>query len=79
MPLSVNRWLEARLSFRMIKQAYANTAMSNSTVFEWHKLFWEKMELVEEDERAGCPSTSLVCDIIERSSELWSSVVNSSD
>ncbi|XP_011882500.1 PREDICTED: putative uncharacterized protein FLJ37770 [Vollenhovia emeryi] len=40
----------------MIKDA----VMSRSTVFEWHKLFREGRELVEDDQRVGRPSTSRI-------------------
>nr|CAH7720081.1 unnamed protein product [Callosobruchus chinensis] len=44
----------------MLKDAYGDAAMSRSTVFEWHKLFREGRELVEDDQRAGRPSTSRI-------------------
>jgi len=43
---------------QMLDQAYKEDAMSRSSVFEWHKLFREGRELVEDDHRAGRPSTS---------------------
>lgn len=44
----------------MIKDDYRNAAISRSTIFEWHKLFWEGRELVEDDQRVGRPSTSRI-------------------
>ena len=42
----------------MIKSAYGDDAMGQSSVFEWHKLFREGREQVEDDQRSGRPSTS---------------------
>lgn len=47
-------------TLEMIKDAFKDAAMSRSTVFEWHKLFREGRELVEDDQRAGRPSTSRI-------------------
>lgn len=47
-------------SFGMIEEAIGDAALSCSIVFDWHKLFWEERELVEGDERSGCPSTSRI-------------------
>lgn len=44
----------------MIKDAYGNAALNRSTVFEWHKLFREGRELVEDNQRAGRSSTSRI-------------------
>nr|XP_027306070.1 protein GVQW3 [Anas platyrhynchos] len=41
----------------VIKEAYGDAAMGRSGVFEWHKLFREGRERVEDDDRSGCPST----------------------
>ena len=43
---------------QMLGQAYKEDAMSRSSVFEWHKLFREGRELVEDDHRTGRPSSS---------------------
>ena len=42
----------------MIKRAYGDDAMGRSSVFEWHKLFREGREQVEDDQRSGRPSTN---------------------
>uniref|UniRef100_A0A8B9ZUC3 Transposase n=1 Tax=Anas zonorhyncha TaxID=75864 RepID=A0A8B9ZUC3_9AVES len=42
----------------MIKEAYGDAAMGRSCVCEWHKLFREGRERVEDDDRSGHPSTS---------------------
>lgn len=42
----------------MIKTAYGDNAIGRSSVFEWHKLFREGREEVEDAARSGRPSTS---------------------
>ena len=42
----------------MIKSAYGDDAMGRPGVFEWHKLFLERREQVEDDQRSARPSTS---------------------
>ena len=42
----------------MIKSAYGVDAMGRLSVFEWHKLFREGREQVEDDKRSGRPSSS---------------------
>ncbi|KAJ8950985.1 hypothetical protein NQ318_006369 [Aromia moschata] len=41
----------------MIKSAYEDDTMDRSSVFEWHKLFRQGREKVEDDQRSGQPST----------------------
>lgn len=45
-------------TFKMIKEAYKEDAMSRAMVFMWHKRFKDGREDVEDDERSGRPSTS---------------------
>jgi transposase len=45
-------------AFEMLKSAYGEECLSRSSVFEWHKRFKEGRELLQDDERKGCPSTS---------------------
>jgi transposase len=40
----------------IFSEAYEGEAMEKSTVFEWHKLFKEGSENVEDDARSGRPS-----------------------
>ena len=42
----------------MIKSAYGDDAMDQSSVSEWHILFREGREQIEDDEPSGRPSTS---------------------
>ena len=41
-------------TFKLIKQAYGDDALSCTGVFEWHKIFKEVRELVE-DRSNRCP------------------------
>ena len=43
-------------TFQLIKQAYGDDALSRTRVFEWHKMFKEGRELVENDHRVGRPT-----------------------
>ncbi|CAI6344606.1 unnamed protein product [Macrosiphum euphorbiae] len=45
-------------TFEMIKKAFEDEAMSRSKTFEWHKRFIEGREDINDDSRAGRPSTS---------------------
>uniref|UniRef100_A0A8C3CRQ0 Mos1 transposase HTH domain-containing protein n=1 Tax=Cairina moschata TaxID=8855 RepID=A0A8C3CRQ0_CAIMO len=50
----------------MIKEAYGDAAMGRLGVFEWHKLFREGRERVEDDDRSGRPSTSKTNENVSR-------------
>ena len=50
----------------MIKEAYSDAAMGRSGVFEWHKLFRDGRERVEDDDRSGRPSTSKTNENVSR-------------
>jgi [histone H3]-lysine36 N-dimethyltransferase SETMAR len=56
----------ATQTYEMIKEAYGDAAASRSTVFEWHKLFREGRDLVEDDHRVGRPSTSRTDDSVAK-------------
>ncbi|XP_014487170.1 PREDICTED: putative uncharacterized protein FLJ37770 isoform X2 [Dinoponera quadriceps] len=45
-------------TFNMIRKAYKNEAMSRTRVFEWHKKFKDGREDVEDEERAGRPTST---------------------
>ena len=45
-------------TFEMIKKAFEDEAMSRSKTFKWHKRFIEGREDINDDSRAGRPSTS---------------------
>ncbi|XP_075526924.1 protein GVQW3-like [Dermacentor variabilis] len=57
----------------MIKEANGDAAMGRSGVFEWHKLFREGRERVEDDDRCGCPSTSKTNENVSREKNLLNS------
>ena len=45
-------------TFEMLKKAFGDETLSRATVFNWHRLFKENRELVEDDYRSGRPTTS---------------------
>jgi hypothetical protein len=49
---------------------YGDNIMSRTKVFEWHKLFVEGWEEVEDDECLGCPATSKTDENVEKISEI---------
>jgi len=57
----------------MIKEAYGDAAASRSTEFEWHKLFREGRDLVEDDHCVDRPSTSRTDDYVAKVKALLNS------
>ncbi|XP_072143940.1 protein GVQW3-like [Dermacentor andersoni] len=57
----------------MIKEACGYAAMGRSGVFEWHKLFREGRERVEDDDSSGRPSTSKTNENVSQVKNLWNS------
>ncbi|UYV70068.1 hypothetical protein LAZ67_7001698 [Cordylochernes scorpioides] len=45
-------------AFRMLTVAYGEATLDRSNVYRWYKMFSEGREDVNNEERAGCPSTS---------------------
>ena len=45
-------------TFEMLQKVFGNETLSSATVFDWHRLFKEGRELVEDDYRSGRPSIS---------------------
>jgi len=45
-------------TFEMLKKAFGDETLSRATVFDWHRLFKEGRELVEDDYRSARPTTS---------------------
>jgi len=39
----------------LVHKAYGNEAVNRSNVFRWYSQFRDGRELVEDDERGGCP------------------------
>ncbi|KAG5322152.1 GVQW3 protein, partial [Acromyrmex heyeri] len=47
-------------AFRMLTMAYDEATLDRSNVYRWYKMFSEGREDVNDEERAGRPSTSTV-------------------
>lgn len=50
--------ISATETFKMLQKAFGDRSMSRASVFDWHKLFKEGRERVEDEPRPGRPSTS---------------------
>jgi len=48
----------------LIQKDYGDAALSQTTIFEWHKQFREGRESVKNDKRSGRPQTSQTDDNI---------------
>jgi hypothetical protein len=51
--------------FGMLKSTYGEECLSRAGVFEWHTRFKEGQELLQDDERKGCPSISRTEELTE--------------
>ncbi|UYV74026.1 hypothetical protein LAZ67_11001872 [Cordylochernes scorpioides] len=47
-------------AFRMLTVAYGEDTLDRSNVYRWYKMFSEGREDVNDEERAGRPSTSTI-------------------
>ncbi|XP_070382677.1 protein GVQW3-like [Dermacentor albipictus] len=56
-----------------IKEAHGDATKGRSGFLEWHKLFREGRERVEDDDRLGCPSTSKTNKNVSRLKNLMNS------
>jgi hypothetical protein len=56
--------------FQLLKEVYGDNVMSRALVFESHKWFVEGREEVEDDERAGRPSTSKTEENVEKNQRI---------
>ena len=54
----------------MLTEAYVESAMSKTKVYEWYKRFQHRREDVEDDERPGRPSTSTTDENVEKVKEM---------
>jgi len=54
----------ATKTVKLIQKAYGDTALSRTTIFEWHNRFREGRESVKDDELSGRPTTSRTDDNI---------------
>jgi hypothetical protein len=43
---------------QLLRTAYGDAVLSSAQVFRWHKAFKDRRESVEDEQRAGCPSTA---------------------
>ena len=55
---------------KMLKNAYGESAMSKTRVYEWYKRFQDGREDVEDDERPGRPNTSTTDVTVEKVKEM---------
>jgi hypothetical protein len=56
----------ATVAYEKLQRAYGEHSLSKAQVFRWHKSFLEGREQVEDEPRAGRPSTSKTDDNVER-------------
>lgn len=56
----------ATVTYEKLQRAYGEHSLSRAQVFRWHKSFLEGREQVEDEPRAGRPSTSKTDDNVER-------------
>ena len=54
------------MTYEKLQRAYGEHSLSREQVFRWHKSFLEGREQVEDEHRAGRPSTSKTDDNVER-------------
>jgi hypothetical protein len=56
----------ATVTYEKFQRAYGEHSLSRAQMFRWHKSFLEGREQVEDESRAGRPSTSKTDDNVER-------------
>ena len=56
----------ATVTYKKLQRAYGELSESRAQVFRWHKPFSEGREQVEDEPRAGRPSTSKTDERVER-------------
>jgi len=56
----------AAVTYEKLQSAYGEHSLSRAEVCRWHKSFLEGREQVENEPRAGRPSTSKTDDSVER-------------
>jgi hypothetical protein len=54
------------VTYEKLQRKYGEHSLSRAQVFRWHKSFLEGREQVEDEPRAGRPSTSKMDDNVER-------------
>jgi transposase len=58
-------------TFEMLRNAYGEESLSRTTVFEWHKMFKEGRESLQDGERKGRPSNSRTEELTEVIKSVW--------
>jgi len=60
----------AKETHEMLKLVYGDAAVTMKMVYKWFEQFRNGCELVEDEARSGCPSTSKSQENVERVSEM---------
>ncbi|UYV71994.1 hypothetical protein LAZ67_9001508 [Cordylochernes scorpioides] len=61
-------------AFRMLTVAYGEATLDRSNFYRWYKMFSEGREDVNDEERAGCPSTSTTDEKINEVEKIISAI-----
>jgi len=66
----------------LVQKAYGNKALNRSNDFKWYYRFWDGRELVEDDERGGCPKSTwtevniaAVADLVKNDHQITSRMI----
>jgi len=69
----------ATMTYEELQRAYGEHSLSRAQVFRWHKSFLEGREQVEDEPRAGRPSTSKTDDTVNRMRSFQKRVLKNSE
>ena len=69
----------AAVTYERLQRAYGEHSLSGAQVFRWHKFFLEGREQVEDEPRAGRPSTSKTDDTVNRMRSFQKRVLKNSE
>ena len=71
--------LSAKETLVLVQKVYGNETLNRSKVCRWYPRFQDRRELVEDDERGGCPKSTLnevniaaVADLVENDRRITS-------
>ena len=74
--------LSATETLVLVQKAYGNEAVNRSNVFRWYSRFWNGRELVEGDEKGGCPkltrtevTIAAVADLVKNDHQIASRMI----
>jgi len=77
--------LSATETLVLVQKAYGNEAMNRPNVFRWYSRFQDGRELVEDDERGGCPKSTrtevniaAVVDLVKNDRQIASRMITES-